>query len=116
MGSENLLLTGYAVVQFLTQVEELKGYEITYREDVDGGFIISIGDNDYKVSGDSAPEVELSAEDIGVVEGVMDDAFDQLVEDSDVEIDNSVESGTFMNLVKSLLLGGMVRAIPKLMK
>ena len=113
---DELVFTPSAVLHLLTEIDELKDKNISLSELSDGNLQISIGDSTYNiVTGDSV-EVEV---DDSVIETVVEEniqTYEELTDNANIEISEPVESGVLSGIVKSLLLGGMIRLAPKLLK
>lgn len=114
----NFMFTGSALLHFITGIDELKDKEISFIENADS-IDITIGDNTYRLM----PELEDNADVIVTtpaaasdVEDIQQGEYNDLIENADVDVSDSIEGGIITTLVKSLLLGGMLKLAPKLMK
>lgn len=114
----NFMFTGSALLHFITSIDELKDKDISFIEN-DDSIDISIGDNTYRLM----PQLENNADIIVTtpaaasdVEDIQQDEYDELIENEDVDVSDNIEGGILTTLVKSLLLGGMLKLAPKLMK
>lgn len=114
----NFMFTGSALLHFITSIDELKDKEISFIEN-DDSIDITIGDSKYRLM----PQLENNADIIVTtpaaasdVEDIQQDEYDELIGNEDVDVSDNIEGGIITTLVKSLLLGGMLKLAPKLMK
>lgn len=112
---DELLFTPAAVLDLLTQIEELKDYNINVI-DAGNSIQIQIGSSTYKVNTSDVSAVEVDEDVISEVSDINTDAYDELEASGEVEISEPIESGLLKSAVKSLLLGGLIRLVPDLMK
>lgn len=112
---DELLFTPAAVLDLLTQIEELKDHNINVIDSGDS-IQIQIGDSTYKVNTSSANDIEVEEDVVSEVSDINTDAYDELEASGTVELSEPVESGLLKSAVKSLLLGGLIRLVPDLMK
>ena len=115
---DQLLFTPAALLDLLSQVDELKDVNVGVTETIDGKLQIQVGESTYIVDGENATQVE------------VDDSTFELVDEANIEGYNNVDgvdvedygdtepvtSGIIKELAKSLLLGGMIRLSAKLLK
>ena len=114
---DELVFTPSAVLHLLTEIDELKDKNISLSELSDGNIQISIGDSTYNIlTKGNALEVEVDDEVIETVGEENVQTYEELVENDNIELSEPVESGLLSGMVKSLLLGGMIRLAPKLLK
>lgn len=109
---DTLVFTPAALVDLLTQIEELSEYDISISESSDGSIQINIGSSTYSISADNADEVSVSEDVVDEIETINDEAYDNMPDDIDIE---TVESGILKEIAKTLLVGGMVRLTKKLL-
>lgn len=110
-----LLFTPAAVLDLLLSIDELRGSQVELQESP-SGVQIQIGNSQYSISADSATDIDVDSEVLSDVTDVADEAFDNMQDSGEVESIEPVESGVLKNIVKSLLLGGMIRLSTKLLK
>lgn len=103
-----IVLTPAALLDILQQIDELSEYPISVSEQ-SNGIKLSIGDSVYDISTAKAEPVEVPKDVVDTVRDVNDETYDQLGEADDVE------AGILKEIVKSLLVGGMVRLTTKLL-
>lgn len=121
-GSEELLFTSGAILDLLSQIDELKNVDVGLTDSGNGRIQISIGDSVYDVSTDNAVDVSVDDETLCIVEDANVDAFDGIQENnleleiSDEYPDDTVEGGAFKEVAKTLLIGGMIRLTNKLLR
>lgn len=110
---DEILFTPAAVIGLLTQIEELKSSDISFNEET---MSLSIGDTDYNIEADVAVDVDVDRYTIQKVAQVNEEGYEDLQQEG-VEIidDVPVEGGIVKELVKTLLIGGMVRLNNKYM-
>lgn len=121
---DKILFTPAAVLDFLTQVEELQGQDISLAEG-SGQVQIAIGDHLYNIQTEQATEVEVADEVIEQVEEASQEGYDSIGEavettdggllDEDIESSEKIEGGILGELAKTLFIGGLVRLQNKFM-
>lgn len=111
---EELVLTPAAVLDFLSQIDELRDYNIDFSDSGSGNVIIQIGESAYSISATQAEPLEVDDYVIDTVGEVYDEALNT----SDIELldEDPVESGIISTTVKALAIGGMVLLTGKLLK
>lgn len=102
---ESKVLTISGLTTFLTEIEELKGKDISVSEQSDG-WVISIGDSDYYLESPEESVVEASADVIDSVDLIDQEGWDAI---DDVIEEEPIEGGIIKELVKTLAIGGLVR-------
>ena len=111
----NIIFTPAALLEVLTQIDELKDYNISVTETLDNKIQIQVGDSIYQIESEGIEDVEVSEDVLDSVEEINEDAYENLVEDSEFESSDVVEAGFLKEAIKSLLLGGAIKLIKKLM-
>ena len=104
--SSEIVFTPAALLDLLTQVDELSQYDIGLYTSIDGNLQLQIGDSYYDLTSDS-PVAEVDASD-EVVEAVAD-ANEEAYDNMDVDDSTPIESGPIKELLKTLAVGGLVR-------
>ena len=110
-----ILFTPSSLVDFLTQVDELKDVNIGVNDDGEN-VSISIGDSTYEINPKSVTDIDVSDEDVDQACKANDNNYDELEESGSIEIHDSVESGIIKQLLKTLAIGGIVRLAAKELK
>lgn len=110
---EETLFSTVALAEILSQIEELKSYDIEVKESVNGGVTLSIGNSKYGIV-PIADTVEVSNSVMETVVNNIDNEYEELIETIDAP--KSIESGVITKLFKTLLVGGAVKLISKLTK
>lgn len=106
---EEVVLTSVGILELLSQIDELSDYDIDVTDN-NGKITISIGDSIYDIQKPSNT-VEVPEEAVAEIADIADDAV------SDIEpTDTTIESGIIKEALKTLLLGGAVRLISKIVK
>ena len=108
-----LLFTSSALLDFLSQIDELSDKEISVTESINDGLQIQIGESTYEIQPNSATEVEVSEDVVEEVSDINEDAYEDLSDDGYAEV---VESGIITKALKTLLIGGLVKLVSKLSK
>lgn len=111
---DKLLFTPAAVLDLLTQIEELQDYEIGITEELNGQLQLTVGDSVYSIA-DETTEVLVDDTAIEDVEDANMEAYEALSEHGEVDL-LPVESGIIKEVAKTLLIGGLVRLTKKLLK
>lgn len=110
-----ILFTPSSLVDFLTQIDELKGVNIGVNDDGEN-VSISIGDSTYEINPKSVTDIDVSDDDVDQACQANESNYDELEESGSIEIDDSVESGIIKQLLKTLAIGGIVRLAAKELK
>lgn len=112
----DVVFTPAAVLDLLSQIDELQNYNLAFAETPDGDIQITIGESIYKILSETAEEVSVSEDVIDTVEDINEDAYEDLLDSEDFEsAADVVESGIVKEAIKSLLLGGAIKFIKKLL-
>lgn len=109
---EELVFTKSAVLGLLTQIEELKDYEISLTSAGDE-LALTIGDSTYTINTSDAEDVAVEPEVVEEVAEISDEGYDAI---DNIDIDDEyVEGGILKEIAKTLLVGGMIRLTDKLL-
>lgn len=112
----DIVFTPAAILDMLSQITELQEYDIGVTETIDGNIQIQIGDSIYEIKSESAEEISVSEDVVKSIENINEDAYTDLVESGSFdETQQTVESGLIKEAIKSLLLGGAIKFIKKLL-
>ena len=113
----NIVFTPAAVLELLNNIEELQEYNLSIVETMDGNLQLQVGDSIYNIDTENVEEVEAPPEVVDIVEDINEEAYEDLVSDTDFEFSDSkvVEAGLIKEAIKSMLLGGAIKFIKKLL-
>ena len=112
----NIIFTPASLLEILNQIDELKDYNISVTETLDGNIQIEIGDSAYQIDTDNIEEVEVPEDVVDTVEDINEETYEDLVDSEEFESTEEVVEGGFLKeAIKSLLLGGAVKLIKKLL-
>jgi hypothetical protein len=103
---EETVFTSGAILEILSQIEELSDYDISL-DDTDGNITLSVGDSTYNIS---KPREEMEVPNDVVVQ--LADIAENAVSEYESQ---SIESGILKTVAKTIMLGGAVRLISKLL-
>ena len=130
------IFTPAAVLDLLLQIDELSEYDIGITETIDGKLQLQVGTSVYEIENENIEEIAVEESIVDTVSDINEETYSDLGVDSDdiqyghldendyVDEENDyvdyqdeyVESGIITELAKTLLVGGMVRLAPKLLK
>ena len=114
---DQIVFTPAGLLELLMNIEELGEYPISISETSDTSLDLQIGDSSYKIDISKAAVVEVEDEAVEEVDDVNQEVYDDLAESGEADVsDVPIESGPIKELVKTLLLGGMVRLSSKILK
>lgn len=114
---ESLVFTPAGLLELLLKIDELKDYNITILETIDGKIQLQIGDSIYELDSSESTDVEVDEDVIEEVEDVNVETYQSLEDDISFETgEDVVESGFLKEAAKALLLGGMIKLSAKLIK
>lgn len=114
----DVVFTPAALLDLLNQIDELKEYDLGLTETLDEKLQLQVGESTYEIAIEHAEEVEVPEEVVEEVEAINDDAYADLVssdEFEEFETQDAVEAGLIKEAIKSLLLGGAIKFIKKLL-
>lgn len=111
--SSQVVFTPAAVLDLLTQIDELADQNISLTETLNGKIQISIGSSDYIIEPNTTDiEVDdevveaIDEENTSAYEEIVDSGQAGMIDDTDTE---PIEGGILKDIGKSLLLGGLIR-------
>lgn len=96
------LFTGAAILDLLSQIDELKDKDLNIQQD-GPVFQLSIGDSTYNILPDDPTDVKVDDDVVDAVADANDDALEDIVTDAEVE------GGPIIDTIKDLLVGGLIR-------
>lgn len=113
----NIVFTPAAILDMLSQIDELRDYDLSIAETLDGKLQIIVGDSIYNIETDNAEQIEVPEDVVDTVEDINDDAYEDLIDSEEFESQDQdiVESGLIKEAIKSLLLGGAIKLVKKLL-
>ena len=118
---DELLFTPAAVLELLSNIDELKGVDVGIVETLNNELQITVGSSSYVISADNATTIEVDEDALESVDEANIDTYERLSESGELDVDIStdgyqnVEGGIIKELAKTLLIGGMVRLTDKLL-
>lgn len=112
---DEIVFTPAAVLDLLTQIEELKDYEIGIKDGVSGKLQVIVGESIYTIDTNNVSEIHVDESTVNDVEYVNQDAYSSMSDSGEVELE-PINSGVIKQLAKTLLVGGLVRLTSKLLK
>lgn len=112
---DEVVFTPAAVLSLLTQIEELKDYDIGIKDGIDGRLQVTVGNSVYDVDTGNVVEIAVDEETIADVEDANQDAYSSLSDSGEIALE-PINSGVIKQLAKTLLVGGLVRLTSKLLK
>ena len=111
---DELMLTSASLLDILSNIDELKDKDISVNE-TDSGIDLSIGDSLYRILSSDAYSISVDREVVEEISDVADEAYEYL-EAEGVDTSERVEGGPIKEIVKTLLIGGMVRMTANMLK
>lgn len=107
------VFTSSGLFELLSQIDELKDKQVQV-EEKSNSIDVRIGESVYSINLKNAAEVAVDEDAVEQVSEINDTVYDELADD--IDSSEPVESGIIRNAIKSLLLGGIIRLVPDLMK
>ena len=110
-----IVLTPAALLDLLTQIDELKDKDIGVTQGLDGMLQLQIGNSIYEIREDNATEISVDESVTSEINQANVDAYNDLANSDNIEffedsISNvPVQSGIIKELIKTLAVGGIVR-------
>ena len=111
---DQLVFTSASILDLLSSIDELKDKNINLTE-TESGISITIGESTYKINTANATEVEVDEEVVEEIDEVTSEAYSEL-SDNGVDVQDEVEGGPIKELIKTLMLGGMVKMTANMLK
>ena len=111
---DQLVFTSASILDMLSSIDELKDKNINLTE-TESGISITIGESTYEIDAANAVEVEVDEEVVEEIDEVTSEAYSEL-SDNGVDVQDEVEGGPIKELVKTLMLGGMVKMTANMLK
>lgn len=114
-----ILFTTSSLLDLLSQIDELKDLDIRLVEDNARNLQLGIGSSLYDIPTANAEAVEVAQDTLQDVSDINEDAYAELSESGEIDLTANVatvKSGAVKQLLKTLLVGGMVRLTSKLVK
>ena len=111
----SIVFTPAAVLDLLTQIDELDGYEVGISETPDSHIQLTVGSSVYDISDSVVSDVPAGQQTVDEVADINEEAYENLSEQSGVDV-VPIESGILKEITKTLLVGGLVRLTKKLLK
>lgn len=106
-----ILFTPSAILDLLSKVDEFSEYDLDLTESLDGKIQLQVGNSVYELNPDEvASDIQVSNDVVDEIAAINEEAYQDLLDEND-EYDQQeyVESGLIKELVKTLLIGGVVR-------
>ena len=111
---DQLVFTSASILDLLSNIDELKDKNINLTE-TESGISITIGESTYEINTANATEVEVDEEVVEEIDEVTSEAYSEL-SDNGVDVQEEVEGGPIKELIKTLMLGGMVKMTANMLK
>ena len=111
---DQLVFTSASILDLLSSIDELKDKNINLTE-TESGISITIGESTYEIDTANATEVEVDEEVVEEIDEVTSEAYSEL-SDNGVDVQDEVEGGPIKELIKTLMLGGMVKMTANMLK
>lgn len=111
---DQLVFTSASILDLLSSIDELKDKNINLTE-TESGISITIGESTYEIDTANAIEVEVDEEVVEEIDEVTSEAYSEL-SDNGVDVQDEIEGGPIKELIKTLMLGGMVKMTANMLK
>ena len=111
---DQLVFTSASILDLLSSIDELKDKNINLTE-TESGISITIGESTYEINTADAVEVEVDEEVVQEIDEVTAEAYSEL-SDNGVDMQDEVEGGPIKEIIKTLMLGGMVKMTANMLK
>ena len=111
-----ILFTPAALLDFLSQIDELSDKDIIVDEN-DSAITVTIGDSTYNIDKNNAESIEVEDTVVDEVAEINESTYEEIddIEYSEISDDEVVEGGIISETLKTLAVGGMVRLTSKLL-
>lgn len=112
---DEVVFTPSALLDLLSQVDELSEYPVGVSTTLDGDVQVTIGDSVYQIDCEHAEEVPVDDDVVEQVSDINEDAYQEIIDQDEFE-EVSVESGLIKEMIKTLAIGGLARLAGKAAK
>lgn len=112
---DEILLTPAALLDLLSQIDELSEYDIGLTEELNGDIQLTIGNSIYSISNDKTVDIPVDSYVVNNISDINIHTYETLSDQCNIDL-IPVESGVIKEIAKSLLVGGLVRLTNKLLK
>ena len=106
--SGELLFTPAAILDLLLSIDEFSEFDFNISESLNGTLQLQVNDSLYDLESEEL-EIQVDDDVIDEVAQLNSDVYDELVDDSNIDLQTSIESGIIKETLKTLLIGGVVR-------
>lgn len=116
---DEIMFTTSSLIDLLSQIDELKDMDVGISESADGIIQLNVGNSSYDIRTDRADEVEVSQDIVDEISDINEATYNELSESGELSVTDDIEtinSGAVKQLLKTLLVGGIVRLTSKLVK
>lgn len=113
---EQIVFTPSAVLDLLSQIDELANVSVGLSETVDGKIQIAVGDSTYLLEDAAVKSIDVEPDVVDSIDEVNLDTYQDLMDSGNVEYvddEEPVTGGIIKEGIKALLLGGMIRFASK---
>ena len=111
-----IMFTPAAVLDLLSQIDELADMPVGLAETVDGKIQIVVGDSTYLLEDEAISSIDVDPEVVDSIDEVNLDTYQDLMDSGNVEYvddEEPIQGGIIKEGIKALLLGGMIRFASK---
>lgn len=105
---DEVVFTPSALLDLLSQVDELSEYPVGVSTTLDENVQVTIGDSIYQIDCEQAEEVPVDGDVVEQVSNINEDAYQEIIDEDEFE-EVPVESGLIKEMVKTLAIGGLAR-------
>lgn len=118
MQDQEYLFTASGLLDMLLQIDEFKYYQLDISSDGLGNLQLHVNDSIYMFKAVDSVNIPVSDTQFEAVQDCAESTYEAILDDIDYDSSDlqSVNSGLLKQLVKTLLVGGMVRITNKLLK
>jgi len=119
---DTIVFTPAALLEILSQIDELRDVNVGITQTIDGKFQLQVGESAYLIDSENAEEVSVDESAVEKVEDVNMDAYEELDNSGEVSVDiqdeseEPVESGILKEIAKGLLIRGIIKLAPHLLR
>lgn len=111
--SNSIVFTPAAILDLLSQITELDGKELAINETLDGKLQLTVGDSVYQIEDENSTKIEVEPDVVDDIDDANVEAYQDLLDQGQMDTLDNVEGGIIKNAIKSLLLGGIIRFAKK---
>lgn len=115
---DSIVFTPAALLDLLTQIDELKDVYVGLSETIDGDIQLQVGESIYHLDTDEAVDLVVDDSVVETLEDINLETYQDLEDGGEIDLStgDDINSGFLKEVAKTLLVGGMARLAGHMLK